>query len=233
MNGIEPLHRCAPTGHDTVRVRHSEGSAQMRELAEAAGALFLIAKPLFSSESFARGPRSGPGLRTCRAWSRLTELRTPRTSGTCSRSCSAATPTCMAGCPSTHPGPQSSRLTMEAVYVDDQLGHCGPSPSTDLPFAGHAGASVGLVPRGGAEACDRARRAAQPTWSRTSPRSSTSWPRCSTGTGGSRTSARRLLPARGAGCPPTLTPTAAYIDRNDLDISISGYGDGQMGLIIA
>jgi two-component system chemotaxis response regulator CheY len=52
MNGIDLLNQLRANGIGVpFGFVTSEGSPQMRELAEAAGALFLIAKP-FSSESF-------------------------------------------------------------------------------------------------------------------------------------------------------------------------------------
>jgi hypothetical protein len=126
-------------------------------------------------------------------------------------------------------GPE--HLTMEAVYVDDQMGTRAVIV-TDLALTAYCAAAIGLVPPSRAEAAIEH--------------------------GGLNDSLvenisevfnvmaclfnRRDAPhvrlyawyPPGDPAPPDIADlTAAYIGRTDLDISISGYGDGQMGLVLA
>jgi hypothetical protein len=126
-------------------------------------------------------------------------------------------------------GPE--HLTMEAVYVDDQMGTRAVIV-TDLPLTAYCAAAIGLVPPGRAEAAiehgglndSLVENISEVFNIMASLFNRHDAPHV------------RLYAWYPPGEPApddVADLTAAYIGRTDLDISISGYGDGQMGLIIA
>jgi hypothetical protein len=126
-------------------------------------------------------------------------------------------------------GPE--HLTMEAVYVDDQMGTRAVIV-TDLPLTAYCAAAIGLVPPGRAEAAiehgglndSLVENISEVFNIMASLFNRHDAPHV------------RLYAWYPPGEPApddVADLTAAYIGRTDLDISIGGYGDGQMGLIIA
>lgn len=116
------------------------------------------------------------------------------------------------------------------VYVDDRLGLRAITVA-DLPFAAHAGASVGLVPRGGAEASVEDGELA--------PNLAENFAEVV-----NIMAALFNLPGQphvkldGYHLPGEALPTdvgaltAAYVNRLDLAVSIAGYGSGGLSFVL-
>jgi hypothetical protein len=126
-------------------------------------------------------------------------------------------------------GPEN--LTMEAVYVDDQMGTRAVI-ITDLPLTAYCAAAIGLVPPGRAEAAIEHGGLTDALVENISEVFN-----IMAGLFNRRGAPHVRLYAwypPGEPAPADIADlTAAYIGRTDLDIGIAGYGDGQMGIIIA
>lgn len=122
-------------------------------------------------------------------------------------------------------------LTMEAVYVDDQM-KTRAVIVTDLALSAYTAAAIGLVPPGSAEAaieCGELSESLVDNISEVFNIMAGLFNR----DGAPHVRLYAWYPP-GDPAPADITDlTAAFIGRNDLDVSIAGYGDGQIGLIIA
>jgi hypothetical protein len=122
-------------------------------------------------------------------------------------------------------------LTMEAVYVDDQM-RMRAVIVTDLALTAYAAAAIGLVPPGGAEAAIEDGELSESLVDNISEVFNIM--------AGLFNRAGAPHVRLYAWYPPGEAPpadvadlTASIVGRNDLDVSIAGYGDGQIGLVIA
>ncbi len=143
----------------------SEGGREVVDRAEAAGALFVITKP-FTAETFRAGLDALRPAPVTVVPAPHADSHAPQPTVVANRS-SALTPLPapkdvrdllqqllgrgVEVAPSDPYAPQDGARATLAVYVDDQLRTCAVAVA-DLPFSAYAGAAIGLVPVGGAEA---------------------------------------------------------------------------------
>ncbi len=122
-------------------------------------------------------------------------------------------------------------LTMEAVYVDDQM-KTRAVIVTDLALSAYTAAAIGLVPPGSAEAaieCGELSESLVDNISEVFNIMAGLFNR----DGAPHVRLYAWYPPGDPAPADIADLTAAFIGRNDLDVSIAGYGDGQIGLIIA
>jgi hypothetical protein len=126
-------------------------------------------------------------------------------------------------------GPE--HLTMEAVYVDDQM-RMRAVIVTDLALTAYAAAAIGLVPPGGAEAAIE-----DGELSETLVDNITEVFNIMAGMfnrdGAPHVRLYAWYPPGDPAPSDVADLAAALIGRNDLHVSIAGYGEGQIGLVIA
>ena len=122
-------------------------------------------------------------------------------------------------------------LTMEAVYVDDQMGTRAVIV-TDLPLTAYCATAIGLVPPARAESAIELgglTDALVENISEVFNIMASLFNR----RGAPHVRLYAWYPP-GEPAPADIADlTAAYIGRTDLDIDISGYGAGQLGIVIA
>ena len=122
-------------------------------------------------------------------------------------------------------------LTMEAVYVDDQMGTRAVI-ITDLPLTAYCATAIGLVPPARAESAIELgglTDALVENISEVFNIMASLFNR----RGAPHVRLYAWYPP-GEPAPADIADlTAAYIGRTDLDIDISGYGAGQLGIVIA
>jgi hypothetical protein len=126
-------------------------------------------------------------------------------------------------------GPE--HLTMEAVYVDDRM-TMRAVIVTDLALTAYAAAAIGLVPPGGAEAAIEEGQLSESLEDNISEVFNI-MAGLFNRDGAPHVRLYAWYPPGDPAPPDVAALTAAYIGRNDLDVSIAGYGEGQMGLVIA
>jgi hypothetical protein len=122
-------------------------------------------------------------------------------------------------------------LTMEAVYVDDQM-RMRAVIVTDLALTAYCATAIGLVPPGGAEAAIEDGELSESLVDNISEVVN-SMAGLFNRDGAPHVRLYAWYPPGDPAPADVADLTAAFIGRNDLDVSIAGYGDGQMGLVLA
>jgi hypothetical protein len=126
-------------------------------------------------------------------------------------------------------GPEN--LTMEAVYVDDQMGTRAVIV-TDLALTAYCATAIGLVPPARAEAAIEHGGLADALVENISEVFNI-MASLFNRQGAPHVRLYAWYPPGEAAPADIADLTSAYIGRTDLDIDIAGYGAGQMGIIIA
>jgi hypothetical protein len=126
-------------------------------------------------------------------------------------------------------GPEN--LTMEAVYVDDQMGTRAVIV-TDLALTAYCATAIGLVPPARAEAAIEHGGLADALVENISEVFNI-MASLFNRHGAPHVRLYAWYPPGEAAPADIADLTSAYIGRTDLDIDIAGYGAGQMGIIIA
>jgi hypothetical protein len=126
-------------------------------------------------------------------------------------------------------GPE--HLTMEAVYVDDQM-KMRAVIVTDLALTAYAAAAIGLVPPGGAEAAIEDGELSESLVDNISEVFNI-MAGLFNRDGAPHVRLYAWYPPGEPAPTDVADLTAAFVGRNDLDVSIAGYGEGQIGLVIA
>jgi hypothetical protein len=122
-------------------------------------------------------------------------------------------------------------LTMEAVYVDDQM-RMRAVIVTDLALTAYCATAIGLVPPGGAEAAIEDGELSESLVDNISEVFNI-MAGLFNRDGAPHVRLYAWYPPGDPAPADVADLTAAFIGRNDLDVSIAGYGDGQMGLVLA
>jgi hypothetical protein len=122
-------------------------------------------------------------------------------------------------------------LTMEAVYVDDQM-RMRAVIVTDLPLTAYCAAAIGLVPPGGAEAAIEDGELSESLVDNISEVFNIMAGLFNTD-GAPHVRLYAWYPPGDPAPADVADLTSSIVGRNDLDVSIAGYGDGQIGLVIA
>ncbi|HET8614479.1 MAG TPA: hypothetical protein VFL94_03060 [Actinomycetales bacterium] len=122
-------------------------------------------------------------------------------------------------------------LTMEAVYVDDQM-RMRAVIVTDLALTAYAAAAIGLVPPGGAEAAIEDGELSESLVDNISEVFNIMAGLFNTA-GSPHVRLYAWYPPGEPAPADVADLTASIVGRNDLDVSIAGYGDGQIGIVIA
>lgn len=121
--------------------------------------------------------------------------------------------------------------TMEAVYVDDHM-RMRAVIVTDLALTAYAAAAIGLVPPGAAEAAIEnglLSESLEDNISEVFNIMASLFNR----DGAPHVRLYAWYPPGEPAPADVADLTAAFIGRNDLDVTIGGYGSGQLGLVIA
>ena len=126
-------------------------------------------------------------------------------------------------------GPE--HLTMEAVYVDDQM-KMRAVIVTDLALTAYAAAALGLVPPAGAEAAIEDGELSESLIDNISEVFNI-MAGLFNREGAPHVRLYAWYPPGDPAPSDVAELTAAFIGRNDLDVDIAGYGAGQIGLVIA
>lgn len=158
MSGIELLRTLRTQGADVpFGFVTSEGSAEMREAASSAGARFLIAKP-FTSDAFRavlQPVLGGPPVEDADAPAAAGSTETVETPVPVAKAVRDLLEGLLNREVEVNPGavvePQTPPGALVGVYVTSSL-TMGAVASLDFTLAAYAGAAIGLVPKGGADA---------------------------------------------------------------------------------